>query len=59
MRRSLLMAIGFTAVTTTATTFGQDANLERGKYLVEESRSVPGMPHAAQPRPVSSTGRSG
>ena len=36
MRSSLLMAIGFTAVATTATTFGQDANLERGKYLVEE-----------------------
>src|SRR5580765_2285 len=36
MRRSLLMAIGFTAMATTATTFGQDANLERGKYLVEE-----------------------
>ena len=36
MHRSLLMAIGFAAVATTATTFGQDSNLERGKYLVEE-----------------------
>jgi mono/diheme cytochrome c family protein len=36
MRTSLLMAIGFTAVAAAATTFGQEATLERGKYLVEE-----------------------
>jgi hypothetical protein len=35
MRRLLLMAVGFTVVATAPIMFGQDASLERGKYLVE------------------------
>ena len=37
MRRSLLLfSIGLVVVATTMTAFGQDAKIERGKYLVEE-----------------------
>jgi mono/diheme cytochrome c family protein len=36
MRGLLLMVVGFTVVVTAPILFGQDASLERGKYLVEE-----------------------
>jgi mono/diheme cytochrome c family protein len=35
-KSSLLFATGLAVVATTLTMFGQDAKLERGKYLVEE-----------------------
>ena len=35
-RASLLFATGLAVVATTLTMFGQDAKVERGKYLVEE-----------------------
>jgi mono/diheme cytochrome c family protein len=36
MRRIMLLATGLAVVATTLTVVGQDANIERGKYLVEE-----------------------